>query len=490
MAETVTAEILQKNPQKKFDQRHEQRLINDIMELLVTHYGGSMSEEALDRNIDKLQRAINLGRSSHADQLRKSGEPYFFHPLRVSHLAARHWMGFPSVIAALLHDVVEDTPVSMSRIKKEFGSEVTLLVNGLTKASDEKLSREVLKEKTYRKQLIAAVDDVRVLCLKFWDRIDNLRTIDALPVVKQALIAEETRKVYVPLALHLGMGYVSTELDSLSLNILYPTRAKRYRIGLEEVKASSDGFLRKFRAGIHSALDQHKISFSLSDRWRSFSIPAARVVKQGLQTVYTLDIQVDHTMEAYMTLGLIHGLYPPIPGKLRDHLSVPSQYGYQALKSTIQAGERRIRIEITTRKLARFNDSGVLAPGFEFRKSNFRDLMNSLLEGESAFDAESLRVASRTIQVYTPQGEMRVLPEGSCGLDFAFDIHEELGLHAVNTRINGRTRLLKSRLMDGDQISVSRSAAPNVMPKWLEWVVTPKARNAIRRYLRGKVKSS
>ena len=488
MAEAHKTERLQNTPPRKFDQRHEQRLINDILELLVTHHGGSMSEEDLDQNIERFQQAINLGRTSHANQLRKSGEPYFFHPLRVSHLAARHWMGFPSVIAALLHDVVEDTPVTISQVKKEFGHEVTLLVSGLTKATDKKLSREVLKEKTYRKQLLAAVEDVRVLCLKFWDRIDNLQTIGALPVVKQSLIAEETRMVYVPLAMHLGMGYVSTELESLSLKILYPTRATRYSNSLEEVKSGSVGFLRKFRSGIHSELDHHKISFSLNDRWRSFSIPAARVVKRGLQTVYTLDIQVDHTMEAYMALGLIHGLYPPIPGKLRDHLSVSSKYGYQALKSTIQAGEERVRIEITTRKLARFNDSGVLAPGFEFRRTNFQQLMHSLLEGESAFDAETLRVASRTIQVYTPQGEMRVLPEGSCVLDFAFDIHEELGLHAVNARINGQTRLLKSRLMDGDQIAVTRSKSPGVLPKWLEWAATPKARNSIRRYLRGKVK--
>ncbi len=489
MAETQTAHMLPKEAPRKFDARHEQRLINDILELLVTHHGGSLSEEDLDRNIERFQAAVALGRSSHEGQLRKSGEPYFFHPLRVSHLAARHWMGFPSVIAALLHDVVEDTPVTLSAVREQFGKEVALLVNGLTKAADENLSRDVLKEQTYRKQLLAAVDDIRVLCLKFWDRIDNLQTIGALPATKQSLIAEETRKVYVPLALHLGMGFVATELDSLSLKILYPTRARRYSNSLEEVKGNTTGFLRKFRASIHSELDHHKISFSLIDRWRSFSIPAARVVSRGLPAVYTLDIEVDHTMEAYMALGLIHSLYPPIPGKLRDHLSVPSQHGYQALKSTIQAGEERVRIEITTRKLARFNDSGVLAPGFEFRKSNFRELMHSLLEGESAFDAESLRVASRTIQVYTPQGEMRVLPEGSSALDFAFDIHEELGLHAANARINGRTRLLKSRLMDGDQVAIARSDKPGVLPKWLEWSVTPKARNAIRRYLRGKMKT-
>ncbi len=489
MADMQTAEIIPKEKPRKFDQKHEQRLINDILELLVTHYGGSMSEEELDANISHFQQAIDLGRKSHDGQLRKSGEPYFFHPLRVSHLAARHWMGFPSVIASLLHDVVEDTPVTLSQVKKIFGSEVALLVNGLTKAADENLSRDVLKEKTYRKQLLAAVEDIRVLCLKFWDRIDNLRTIGSLPTSKQSLIAEETRKVYVPLALHLGMGYVASELESLSLSILYPNRARRYHDSLDEVRAGSDSFLRKFKASIHSALDHHKISFSLVDRWRSFSIQAARLVKRGLPVVYTLDIQVDHTMEAYMALGLIHGLYPPIPGKLRDHLSVSSQHGYQALKSTIQADEERIRIEITTRKLARFNASGVLAPGFEFKKTNFQELMHSLLEGESAFDAESLRVASRTIQVYTPQGEIRVLPEGSCALDFAFDIHEELGLRAINARINGRTRLLKSRLMDGDQVSILRSDSSTVLPKWLEWTATPKARNSIRRYLRSKVKS-
>ena len=489
MMTTQVARNVKESSQTEFDQRHEQRLINELLELLVTHHGGGMSEDELDTNIEQFHAAISLGRTSHEGQLRKSGEPYFFHPLRVAHLSARHWMGFPSVIAALLHDVVEDTPVTLNQVKKQFGAEVALLVNGLTKAADEKLSREVLKEKTYRKQLLAAVDDVRVLCLKFWDRIDNLRTIGALPATKQSLIAEETRKVYVPLALHLGMGYVATELESLSLKILYPTRARRYRNGLDEVRKGSKSFLRKFRASIHSSLDHQKISFSLTDHWRPFSIPAARVVRRGLQSVYTLNILVDHTMEAYMALGLIHSLYPPIPGKLRDHISIPSQHGYQALKTTIQAGEERVRIEVTTRKLARFNDSGVLAPGFEFRKTNFRELMHALLEGESAFDAESLRVASRTIQVYTPLGETRVLPEGSSALDFAFEIHERLGLHAVNARINGRTRLLKSRLMDGDQVAISRSDKPGVLPKWLEWVVTPKARNAIRRYLRSKVKS-
>jgi GTP pyrophosphokinase len=195
-------------------------------------------------------------------------------------------------------------------------------------------------------------------------------------------------------------------------------------------------------------------------------------------------------MEAYMALGLIHDLYPSITGKLRDHLNAPSQFGYQALKTTVQAGELRLRIEITTRKLARFNESGVLAPGFEFRHANFKNLMHSLLEGESAFDAESLRLASRTIQVYTPRGEIFTLPEGSSVLDFAFNIHVELGLHALRARVNGRTRHLKSRLMDSDQISIELSDTPTVLPKWLEWAVTPRARNSIRRYLRDKVKLS
>ena len=147
-----------------------------------------------------------------------------------------------------------------------------------------------------------------------------------------------------------------------------------------------------------------------------------------------------------------------------------------------------MRVEITTRKLARFNEAGVLAPGFEFRKTNFQELMRSLLDGESAFDTESLRLASASIQVYTPRGEIRTLPEGSSALDFAFDIHEELGLYACRARINGQTRLLKSRLMDGDQVEVERSENPGVLPKWLEWTATPRARNCIRRYLRSKVK--
>jgi len=470
------------------DKRKEQRLINEVMELLVTHHGGGLSESALDQGIDDLHRAIAVARSSHKGQYRKSGELYFFHPLRVAHLAARHWMDFASVMAAILHDVVEDTPVTLAEVETSFGAEVALLVHGLTKATDEKLSREALKAKTYRKQLLVAVEDVRVLCLKFWDRMDNLQTISALNPEKQSLIAEETRTVYVPLARHLGMGYLATELDALSLNVLYPRRAVRYRRHVAALQEEVGAPLRKIRSEINNAFEHQKIPVLLKDRWRPFSVAAAQGMSRGLPTLYTLEIQVDRTMDAYLALGILHGLYPAIPGKLRDHLNVPSQYGYQALKTTIQAKEFRMRVEITTRKLARFNESGVLAPGFEFRRANFRQLMQSLCEGESAFDTESLRLASASIQVYTPRGEILSLPEGSSALDFAFDIHEELGLHASRARINGQTRLLRSRLMDGDQVSIEGADTPKVLPKWLEWAVTPRARNSIRRYLRSRVR--
>jgi GTP pyrophosphokinase len=470
-----------------YDNRTEQRLINEIMELLVTHYGGGMSETELDLSIDSLHRALRIAGDSHGGVLRKSGEPYFFHPLRVAHLAARHWMDFASVMAAILHDVVEDTPVTLTEIEADFGPEVALLVNGLTKAADDNVSREILKAETYRKQLLVAIEDVRVLCLKFWDRIDNLQTIGALKPEKQSLIAEETRSVYVPLASHLGMGRVASELDALSLKILYPRRAAGYEQNLAELRRHMEAPLRKIRAEINKEFEHRKIPVLLRDRWRPFSIAAAKNMGRGFSTLYTLELQVDRTMEAYLALGLLHGLFHPIPGKLRDHLNVMSQFGYQALKTTVQAGEYRMRVEITTRKLGRFNEAGVLAPGFEFRRANFEGLMRSLLEGESAFDTQSLRLASASIQVYTPLGDTRTLPEGSSALDLAFDIHEELGLRAARARINGQTRPLKARLMDGDQVGIEQSETPQVLPKWLEWAVTPRARNAIRRYLRSKV---
>jgi len=473
-----------------YDQRYATRLINEIMELLVTHYGGELSDDSLDQGIASLHQAIDIGRSSHADQVRKSGEPYFFHPLRVAHLAARHWMDFSSIIAALLHDVVEDTPFTLDQVRDEFGAEVALLVNGLTKVDDAKLDKKDLKAETYRKQLLAAIEDVRVLCLKFWDRIDNLQTIGALTPEKQVRIAEETISVYVPLAMHLGMGYVATELDALSLKILHPALAERYAAGSRRLMEEVDPGLRKVKANIQRIVDQHKIPVLLRDRWRSFSLAGARALKRGVATLYTLEIQVDRMMDAYLVLGLLHSLYHPIPGKLKDHLNSPSQFGYQALKTSVQAAEHRLRVEITTRKLARFNEAGVLAPGFEFQLSNFKNLMHSLMEGESAVDTESLRLASASIRVYTPRGDLRILPEGSSALDLAFDIHENLGLHAVRAKINGHTRLLKSRLMDGDQVAIEREQVAQVLPKWLEWAVTPKARNSIRRYLRSKVKQS
>ncbi len=469
-------------------ERKEKRLIEEIMELLVTHYGGELSEEELDHHIANLERAIQIAKSSHEGQFRKSGEPYFFHPLRVAHLAARNWMDFASITAGFLHDVVEDTPVTLAEVESAFDYEVAFLVNGLTKATDEKLSRETLRTQTYRKQLLVALEDVRVLCLKFWDRIDNLQTIGALDPTKQSLIAEETREIYVPLALHLGMGYVTSELDSLSLRVLYPRRFKRYQIALRAIRREQEGWLRKCRSKISQLFESHKVEALIKDRWRAFSIAAVRALNQGFPKVYTMEINVDKTLDAYLALGLIHSLFPPIPGKLKDYLHIPSQYGFQSLQTTVQAEEYRLRIEITTHKLDRFNRAGILAPGFVFQKANFQDLMRSLLEGESVFDTESLRLASSIIQVYTPRGDVRVLPEGSCALDFGFEIHEELGLHALRARINGKTRLLKSRLLDGDQVDIERADKPQVLPKWLEWAVTPKARNSIRRYLRNRVR--
>jgi GTP pyrophosphokinase len=471
-------------------ERHEQRLINEIHELLVTHYGGALSEDELDKALDQLQNAIALARASHTGQLRKSGEPYFIHPIRVAHLAARHWMDFSSIMAALLHDVVEDTPVTIKEVEEQFGSDVALLVDGLTKAENPDLSREDLKAETYRKQLLTAIRDVRVLCLKVWDRTDNLQTIGALRPEKQSLIAEETRMIYVPLARHLGMGRAASELEALSLAVLYPRRARRYRETVRALQESVDPYLRKIRGEIQHAFDHAKLPVIVRDRWRPFSIVAAHDAQRGLTSLYTLEIQVDRTRDAYIGLGLLHGIFSPIPGKLRDHLRTPSQFGYQALKTTVQAGEYRLRVEITTRKLARFNLAGVLAPGFEFHMENFSSLMQSLLDGESAIDTDSLRLASAAIQVYTPRGERRTLPEGSSALDFAFEIHEELGLHALRAKVNGQTRLLKSRLMDGDQVSIERATAPQILPKCLEWAVTPKSRNAIRKYLRSILRES
>lgn len=474
----------------EFDSQIEQRLMTDIMELLVTHYGAELSEDELDFEIDRVEQALNDARSSHQGQVRKSGEPYIFHPLRVTHLAARHWMDFPSIIAALLHDVVEDTPVTLADVRDKYGEEVAHLVDGLTKVTSEIMTRDDLKKETYKKTLLVAIDDIRVLCLKFWDRIDNLRTIDALPQHKQKLIAEETRMIYVPLAQHLGMGYVATELESLSYSVLYPRRAKSYDQVLLLQKQDNGDFLRKVRARIINACEQQKLDVLIRDRWRPFSVASARSKQRGFSALFTMEVQVNRIMDAYLFLGILHSLFPPIPGKLRDHLNLTSQHGYQALKTTVQADEQRLRVEITTRKLTRFNESGVLAPGFKFRHENFRDLIRSLMEGESAFDTESMRLASATIQVYTPEGEIRTLPEGSSVLDFAFEIHDSLGLHARRGIINGRTRQLKTRLLDGDQVFVETSEKSEVLPKWLEWGVTPRARNSIRRYLRNKIRAS
>ncbi len=456
--------------------------------------------------IDLIHRAFLFGAEAHKDQKRKSGEPYIIHPLAVATIMAEMRFDSETVIAAILHDVIEDTPVSKKDITELFGEEVAELVDGVTKLTQITFETKAEAEaENMRKMLMAMVRDIRVMMIKLTDRLHNMRTLGFMRPDKRRRIARETLDIYVPIANRLGINAVRLELEDLGFAALYPERHRILVDAIKKARGNRREIVDKIETSIGERLVQEGLSgcisgrekhiYSIYQKMRRKSLPFSEVFD-----VYAFRISVDSVDMCYRVLGAVHNLYKPVPGKFKDYIAIPKANGYQSLH-TVLFGPFGVPVEvqIRTEQMDKVAEAGVAAHWLykTGEESSFgtharvREWMRNVLEmqqnaGDSLEFLENVKIDlfPREVYVFTPKGAIMVLKRGSTPVDFAYAVHTDVGNRCVAAKIDRKLAPLRTALMNGQTVEVitAGNASPN--PAWLNFVVTGKARANIRNYLK------
>jgi guanosine-3',5'-bis(diphosphate) 3'-pyrophosphohydrolase len=460
-----------------------------------------------DPQLELIRRAYALADAGHRGQMRKSGEPYISHPVEVAYLVTEIGLDPKAVAAALCHDLIEDCGVELDTIEAALGPEVALLVDGLTKVDRLKFSStEAARAATLRKLLVAVAKDVRVLIIKLADRLHNMRTLAPLDVQKATRIATETLEVYVPLAHRLGMSQVQTELEDLAFAVCYPDRYGEIDRLIAVTAPARDSDLSVVVDLLTQALSESGISVDdVASRAKGHWSIYSKMIEQhkSFETITDLlgvRVIVDNVQDCYGALGVIHGLWAPVAGRLKDYVATPTYSLYQALHTTvIGPGGRPVEIQLRTVEMNERAERGIAAhwgyKGAGRRRNNEKE--PAWLSRVLDWDKESsgpeefmsgLRAeldADEEVVVFTPKGDLVALPAGSGPLDFAYSVHTEVGHSCVGAKVNGRIVPLAHRLTSGDTVEVMTSRSGSSGPKeaWLRMAVTAKARGRIRQAL-------
>jgi guanosine-3',5'-bis(diphosphate) 3'-pyrophosphohydrolase len=479
--------------------------VNPVLEPLVAVH----RERFPKANVSLLQKAYEVAEQRHADQLRRSGDPYITHPLAVANILAELGVDTTTLVAALLHDTVEDTGYTMEALTADFGEEVAHLVDGVTKLDKVELGTAADAE-TIRKMIIAMARDGRVLVIKVADRLHNMRTMRFLPPEKQARKARETLEVIAPLAHRLGMATVKWELEDLSFAILHPKKYEEIVRLVADRAPSRDIYLAKVRDEINSALNAMKISASVEGRPKHYwSIYQKMIVKgrdfDDIHDLVGLRILCDEIRDCYAAVGVVHSLWQPIAGRFKDYIAQPRYGVYQSLHTTVVGPEGKpLEVQIRTEEMHKTAEYGIAAH-WRYKESKGRNVphphaaaeiddmawMRQLLDWQrEAADPgdflEALRydLAVQEIFVFTPKGDLITLPTGSTPVDFAYAVHTEVGHRCIGARVNGRLVGLERKLENGDRVEVFTSKAPNAGPSrdWQTFVVSPRAKAKIRQW--------
>ncbi|MET4049953.1 MULTISPECIES: RelA/SpoT family protein [unclassified Rhodococcus (in: high G+C Gram-positive bacteria)] len=453
-----------------------------------------------------LQRAYDVADERHATQMRKSGDPYITHPLAVANILAELGMDTTTLVAALLHDTVEDTGYSLAQLTEEFGEEVAHLVDGVTKLDKVALGSAAEGE-TIRKMIIAMARDPRVLVIKVADRLHNMRTMRFLPPEKQARKAKETLEVIAPLAHRLGMATVKWELEDLAFAILHPKKYDEIVRLVADRAPSRDTYLEKVRAEINASLSASRISAVVEGRPKHYwSIYQKMIVKgrdfDDIHDLVGVRILCDEIRDCYAAVGVVHSLWQPMAGRFKDYIAQPRYGVYQSLHTTVVGPEGKpLEVQIRTREMHRTAEFGIAAHwryketrgkhGNDNAEVDDMAWMRQLLDWQrEAADPgeflESLRydLAVKEIFVFTPKGDVVTLPAGSCPVDFAYAVHTEVGHRCIGARVNGRLVALERTLDNGEVVEVFTSKAVTAGPSrdWQGFVVSPRAKSKIRQW--------
>jgi GTP pyrophosphokinase len=465
------------------------------------------------KSSDRLNHAIDVAKKAHEGQLRKTGEPYIIHPLAVKKILEEWGMDEDTVIAGVLHDTVEDTSLTLDDIRKEFGESVAFLVDGVTKLSTARTGMRDIDtylpatKDNFLRLMIALGDDIRVLIIKLADRLHNIRTLSALPPDKQKKIAKETLEIFAPLADRLNMGQLRVELADLSFKYVNPKRFNELQALITKYNKSAEKSLKKIEAEISAALKKEKIKFELSGRVKSVYSLHKKLAKhnQNINEIYDLTalrIIVDDVTDCYLTLGVVHSLYKPMGGRIKDYIAMPKQNGYQSLHTTVITKDKHIvEFQIRTREMHEYAERGLAASFYyneqklteNYKKGKIEHLPTNLLWiTELQMTAAKLREGKKVdlkklklnlfadkIFVYTPKGDIIDLPTGALPLDFAYRLHSEIGDHVVGVKINGKMSNMNKKLEQGDIVEILTSKNQTPKTSWLDRIITSHARQKL-----------
>jgi GTP diphosphokinase / guanosine-3',5'-bis(diphosphate) 3'-diphosphatase len=455
--------------------------------------------------VERIQDAYDFAFEAHQGQRRRSGEPYITHPVAVADLLADLRLDPQTLIAAILHDVIEDTPTLKEEINRRFGQEVAELVDGVSKLDQIQFkSREEAQAESFRKMLLAMVRDIRVIMVKLADRTHNMRTLAAMPLAKRRTVARETLDIYAPIAHRLGMHAIKTELEDLGFRSLYPRRYRVIETAVRRAKGNQKQVVGRISDSLRTALDKAGIKARIEGREKDpYSIyqkmRRKKVALGEIVDVYGFRIVVDTVDTCYRTLGNVHGAYKPMPGRFKDYIAIPRANGYQSLHTTLFGPNGMpIEVQIRTEDMHKVAESGIAAhwqykagdAGDRSHSDRAREWLQQLVEiqqgGSSEEFLESVKVDlfPDKVYVFTPKGEIRRLPRGATCVDFAYAVHTDVGNRCVAAKVDRRLVPLRTPLRNGQTVEVitAKGATPN--PSWANFVVTAKARAAIRHYLK------
>src|SRR5215510_12404865 len=470
--------------------------LEDILAKVEKHHPGD--------SLDLIRRAYIFSAKEHKGQVRASGEPYLTHPLEVSNVLAEMKMDAVTVSVGLLHDVVEDTLVSREDVETVFGPEVAHIVDGVTKISQIQFtSKEAKQAENFRKMLLAMTDDIRVIMVKFADRIHNMRTLEYLSADRREAIARETMEIYGPLANRLGMGKVRGELEDLAFSYLDPKSYQELKEVVERKRKAHEAFLAEVTRIVDAKMKEHGIPCQIESRVKRLYSIFLKLRKQriSIDEVYdllALRIITDNVKNCYAALGVIHNTWRPVPGRIKDFIAMPRPNMYQSLHTSVIAGGQPFEVQIRTAEMHRIAEEGIAAhwkykdgkliadDREDQRVSWLRHLVEwqqEMKDPEDFLSTLKIDLYPEEVYTFTPKGKVVTLPRDATPIDFAYAIHTEVGHSCVGAKINARMTPLRTKLRNGDIVEIITQPGHKPSRDWLSFVKTSRARNKIRHWL-------
>ncbi len=490
---------MSKVTKKNKAETEERFLISDLCDLIAEY----MDQE----QVKEVYRAYLFGAQAHEGQIRVSGEPYIYHPIAVARILAQMHMDVKSIIASILHDVLEDTPATRKLIEREFGKDVAHLVDGVSKLTHIKFKNKIEQQaENIQKVLLAMAKDIRVIMIKLADRLHNMRTLDALRPDKRRRIALETMEIYIPIANRLGIYTIRHELENLAFKAMYPVRYEVLEHAVDKTGGHRKELIDKINQALSSRLVEMSIDsnivsrkkhlFSIYNKMKDKHLPFKKVLD-----VYALRVLVDSVDDCYRVLGIVHNLFKPIPGRFKDYIAIPKSNGYQSLHTALYGPHGiPMEVQVRTQEMDKFAESGIAAhwlykspdeKGEITAHARARDWLTGILEmqqsaGDSLEFLENVKVDlfHDEVYVYTPDGDIMKLPRNATPVDFAYAVHTDIGNRCVAAKLDHSFAPLNTPLYSGQTVEIVTSPSSRPNAAWLNYVVTAKARSNIRNYLK------